>query len=193
MSDAITVMHFGGMHETPTGRHAWYAATQIPSELGGYYKIVRALMLAGFCLLCSTARGQFTVEVLPPVPTFRVIVIEPIKATPTFRQWYLVSESWCQACPVAKRRFLKLGWPEANILTIEQCRVRFGFRVPYVPYEFGEPVKVPKARAIRVMQSDADLIRLHDSLHNQASGLNTHWSYPGNIRDHLRSTHHVQL
>ena len=35
-------------------------------------------MLAGFCLVCSTAYGQFTVEVLPPVPTFSVVIQQPV-------------------------------------------------------------------------------------------------------------------
>ena len=55
------------------------------------------------------------------------------------RQQFLVSESWCHACPAAKQRFRSLGWPEANILTIAECYQRFGFRVPHVPYLFNEP------------------------------------------------------
>ena len=55
------------------------------------------------------------------------------------RQQFLVSESWCHACPAAKQRFRALGWPEANILTIAECRQRFGFSVPHVPYLFDDP------------------------------------------------------
>jgi hypothetical protein len=55
------------------------------------------------------------------------------------REWYLVSESWCQNCPAAKRRFRSLGWPESNILTIAECERRFGFRPGHVPFEFGDP------------------------------------------------------
>lgn len=188
---ALTVMHFGGRHETPTGRHASYAASQKPSELGGYYKIIRLLMLAGFCLMfCTTARGQFTVEVIPQVQSFSVVVQDlPAAPIKSVRQWYLVSEPWCGACPQAKARFLKLGWPPQNVLTISQCRTRFGFRVPYVPYEFGWP----RTPATQNVQSTQDLIELHDKIHNQASGLNTHWTYPRDIRTHLRSVHHVSL
>lgn len=192
MDNAITVMHFGGRHETPTSRHALYAGSQKPGELGGYYKIIRLLMLAGFCLLCcSTARGQFTVEVLPQVQTFSVVVIQPIaEPVQSVRQWFLVSEPWCPSCPRAKDRFLKLGWPPENVLTISQCRTRFGFRVPHVPYEFGWPVKSPATQKVQLTQ---DLIRLHDQLHNQASELNTHWTWPGDIRQHLQSVHNVSL
>lgn len=56
------------------------------------------------------------------------------------REWYLVSEAWCSHCPAAKRRFLSLGWPKENILTIAQCEAKFGFRPPHVPFEFGEPL-----------------------------------------------------
>lgn len=63
-----------------------------------------------------------------------------IKSRSKRREWYLVSESWCQNCPAAKRRFRDKGWPEANIITIAECKRRFNFSVPYVPFEFGEPV-----------------------------------------------------
>lgn len=60
-------------------------------------------------------------------------------AKQTRREWYLVSESWCAACPAAKKRFLSLGWPKQNILTIDECEQKFGFRPPHVPFEFGDP------------------------------------------------------
>lgn len=37
------------------------------------------------------------------------------------------------------------------------------------------------------------LIRMHDRIHNQASGLNTTWTWSGNLREHLRSVHGVAL
>lgn len=54
-------------------------------------------------------------------------------------QWFLVSESWCANCPAAKKKFLEKGWPESNVITMAECQRRFGFKPPYVPYEFGEP------------------------------------------------------
>jgi hypothetical protein len=58
---------------------------------------------------------------------------------PTQRQWFLVSESWCPKCPNAKKIFKAKGWPDSNILTIEECERRFGFRPSHLPFEFGEP------------------------------------------------------
>lgn len=72
---------------------------------------------------------QFTVSVEPAAPAFTVSVepvSEPAGVSPTPRQWYLVSESWCQNCPAAKKTFLSKGWPEANILTLAECERRFG-------------------------------------------------------------------
>ena len=62
---------------------------------------------------------------------------EPVKQTR--REWYLVSEPWCVYCPAAKKRFLSLGWPKENILTIAECEKCFGFRPDHVPFEFGDP------------------------------------------------------
>lgn len=61
------------------------------------------------------------------------------KVTAKRRQQFLVSELWCPSCPAAKARFKALGWPEENILTIAECRRRFGFSVPHVPYLFDDP------------------------------------------------------
>lgn len=68
----------------------------------------------------------------------------PVTAKPeppkqTRREWYLVSEPWCVYCPAAKKRFLSLGWPEANVLTLDECEKKFGFRPSKVPFEFGDP------------------------------------------------------
>ena len=38
-----------------------------------------------------------------------------------------------------------------------------------------------------------DLIRMHDRIHNQASGLNATWTWSGNLRDHLRTMHGLAL
>lgn len=62
---------------------------------------------------------------------------EPVKESR--RQWYLVSEPWCSACPAAKRRFLDKGWPKENILSLAECQAKFGFQPDHVPFEFGDP------------------------------------------------------
>jgi len=62
---------------------------------------------------------------------------EPVKQTR--REWYLVSEPWCSACPAAKRRFLDKGWPKENILSLAECQAKFGFQPDHVPFEFGDP------------------------------------------------------
>jgi hypothetical protein len=54
---------------------------------------------------------------------------------------------------------------------------------------------VPPAKPIPVNNgvTQRDLIQIHDRLHNQASGLNTTWTWPGDIRTHLRTVHGVSL
>lgn len=54
------------------------------------------------------------------------------------QQRFLVSESWCSACPAARSRFLSSGGSRENILTMAQSRQMFPkMRFPnYVPYEF---------------------------------------------------------
>ena len=77
---------------------------------------------------------------LQSVDLFPVTKQEEKPATKqTRREWYLVSEPWCVYCPAAKKRFLSLGWPESNILTLDQCEKKFGFRPSKVPFEFGDP------------------------------------------------------
>jgi len=96
-------------------------------------------------LLLFFVSDQFTVTVATPTPVFTVTVqektVEVTKVTVKTKKrgWYLVSESWCINCPPAKDRFKAKGWPEANIITNAECKKRFGFSVPYVPYEFQEP------------------------------------------------------
>ena len=58
---------------------------------------------------------------------------------PAFRQWYLVSEEWCRACPPKKKAFLAKGWPRKNIITLAQCQAMFGFQPSGIPYEFPDP------------------------------------------------------
>jgi len=84
-----------------------------------------------------TATGNYA----PPAADWPV---EEIKPTVEQRQFYLVSEEWCRNCPRAKAAFLAKGWPEENILTLDECERRFGFRPSGIPFEFGEPAKVAK-------------------------------------------------
>ena len=142
----------------------------------------------------------------PQVETPAVVLL------PQQRQWYLVSEDWCVNCPRAKRLFRSKGWPEDNILTIEKCYERFGFRPKSIPFEFGEPVKAAAAKSStgcgcssactcgcqsggdcncghavqRTQSSQADLIQLHNRLHGGVS-----WSWLGDLETHLRTTHGV--
>jgi hypothetical protein len=123
-----------------------------------YWETVRLLLLAGFCLLlcCSSS---FAEDIFKPTGKYLEVTTgdsEPVTLERTDnptrfkfsskmpakpqRQWYLVSEPWCGSCPVAKARFLSLGWSQENILTIAQCEAKFGFRPDHVPFEFGEPV-----------------------------------------------------
>lgn len=81
-----------------------------------------------FLLLCSMATAD---DIFKPTGRYAV--------QSSSRQWYLVSESWCVNCPAAKTRFLAKGWSPANVITIAECKARFGFTVPHVPYEFAEP------------------------------------------------------
>jgi len=104
---------------------------------------------------------------------------DPIKAAPKEpRQWYLVSEPWCPSCPAEKKKFLALGWPVSNVITIDECQRRFGFRPLRVPFAFGDPATM----------SQQEKITLHNMLH----GGNAH-NWPGDLTDHLESTHNVRV
>ena len=116
--------------------------------------------------------GQSTKEVAQPKPEPPKVVIA---AT---RQWYLVSESWCAACPAEKKKFLALGWPAANVLTIDECQRRFGFRPLRIPFAFGDP---------STMSQDEKV-----SLHNMLHGGRPH-NWPGDLTDHLEATHRVKV
>ena len=115
------------------------------------------------------------------------VVTETTTVT-THRQFYLVSESWCSHCPARKRIFLGKGWPESNVLTIAQCERRFGFRPPFVPYEFGEPLTKKEIRKTAVHMSHQDMVRLHNQLHGGGS-----WTWPGDLQTHLWTTHGLRV
>lgn len=61
--------------------------------------------------------------------------------------------------------------------------------------QIDEARHVPPAKPIPVNNgvTQRELIEMHDRLHNQASGLNTTWTWQGNLRDHLRTVHGVSL
>lgn len=166
---------------------------------GTYFPSILQLMLAGFCLLitCSQALGQFTVSVEPSF----TVTVEPVASTQ--RQWFLVSEPWCTHCPAAKATFISKGWPESNILTLDQCEARFGFRPDRVPFEFGEPLKptnevqptvtpsgttvtAPAQQPAEVSMSHSEMVALHNRLHGGGS-----WTWPGDLASHLQTTHGV--
>jgi hypothetical protein len=70
------------------------------------------------------------------------------------REWYLVSEPWCQYCPAAKDVFKAKGWPDENVITMDECERRFGFRPDKIPFEFGDPKWVSQAASKPVAKSD---------------------------------------
>lgn len=39
----------------------------------------------------------------------------------------------------------------------------------------------------------SDLVKIHDDLHNAASGMSTTWTWPGDLKTHLRTVHGVGL
>lgn len=109
---------------------------------------VLCLLLAGECfgqsIVMSGGRQSIIMSGVAGDPVGQQPVnVHPVDQPKSKRrEWYLVSEQWCSHCPAAKRVFLSKGWPESNILTIAECERRFGFRVPHVPFEFGEPQRV---------------------------------------------------
>lgn len=120
----------------PCGDHV-RIASESQTMYFAYFETLRLLLLAGFCflLLCLPSFGD---DIFKPTGRYAV--------QKTTRQWYLVSESWCSNCPAAKAKFRAKGWSESNVLTIEECRARFGFTVPHVPYEFPEPQAKPQGK-----------------------------------------------
>lgn len=132
------------------------------------------------------------IAIQPVHQSVPIVAIQPVQT----KQWFLVSEPWCSHCPAAKRTFLLKGWPVSNVLTIAQCKERFGFSVPYVPYEFGMDVSSPSPRPENVLQnatkpytqkmSHSEMVSLHNSLHGGGS-----WTWPGDLENHLREQHGV--
>lgn len=80
-------------------------------------------------------------EVPAAVPSIRfesVAALAPqLTATTakTIERW-LVSESWCSACPAAKTRFLRDGGKKSNIITIAQASELHGKSISGVPTEY---------------------------------------------------------
>jgi len=151
---------------------------------------------------------DFTVEVIRPVQRFTVVVqkspavpvVTPVipakkpdagipaseKTVTRVRQQYLVSEVWCGPCVAAKKRFLSLGWPQANILTLDECQRRFGFRPSRIPFEFTEPAKSEVAKPVSSARpmTHGEMVRLHNQLHGGAMH-----TWPGDLATHLETTH----
>jgi len=142
-----------------------------------YFAVIRAIIAGLFVYLVASTPAH-PEDVF--VPTGRYAQKQ------TQRQWYLVSEPWCSACPAAKARFLKLGWPKENILTIAQCEARFGFRPDHVPFEFGEPEATCKPALQVHSMSHSEMVALHNQLHGGGS-----WTWPGDLATHLRTAHGV--
>ena len=216
MSDSIEVRHFNGRMETPTGRDARIAASD-DWRGSGYFEIIRLLMLAGFVLLfCSTARGQFTVEVLPQVQRFDVVIQQSVMMVDADHYVVMFTRASCGPCHAyingGKLDELKLRFP-VTVIHAEQNTQWKHLSVPTfwlarrsdrkvltrytgstdVSIFVADVNRLTKPQIKQTVQSTQDMIRLHDQLHNQASGLNTHWTYPGDIRTHLQSVHHVSL
>ena len=211
-SDSITIMHFGGRHETPTGRHAAYAASQKPGELGGFYKTIRLLMLAGFAMLCM-------VQPVAGDDIFKATGRYAITTTISADHYVVMfTASWCGPCQAYKNsdKFtrLKARFPVTvvDVGTDRQWSKHVGSVPTFwlarrsdrkvlarytgltdVSIFVAEIDRLTKPQIKQKVQSTQDLIRLHDQLHNQASGLNTQWTYLGDIRTHLQSVHHVSL
>ena len=138
--------------------------------------------LIAFLLLCSAVQSE---DIFKPTGRYAVAETssEPVAKR---REWYLVSEPWCGSCPAAKARFLSLGWPQKNILTIAQCEARFGFRPDHVPFEFGEPEATCKPALQVQSMSHAEMVATHNRLHGGGS-----WTWPGDLATHLRTSHGV--
>ena len=127
----------------------------------------------------SESKGAIEPEPIAEPVAIEAKKSEPIKVSPTIsRQWYLVSEPWCAACPAEKKKFLALGWPSSNVITIDECQRRFGFRPLRIPFAFGEPTTM----------SQDEKVTLHNMLH----GGNSH-TWPGDLTDHLEATHSVKV
>ena len=139
--------------------------------------------LIAFLLLCSVSFGE---DIFKPTGRYAVAetTSEPLAKR---REWYLVSEPWCGACPAAKSRFLSLGWSEKNILTIAQCKAKFGFKPDHVPFEFGEPIQLSgNSGQLPVSMTHSEMVATHNRLHGGGS-----WTWPGDLATHLRTSHGV--
>jgi hypothetical protein len=109
-------------------------------------------------------------------PTGRYAVAQPAEVQQVKvkkRTRYIVSESWCRNCPARKALFIKNGWPAENVLTIAQCKHRFGFTVPHVPYEFEWDVSSESTYPENVSIPQAKINRSPPSRYIQWSGWGT--------------------
>ena len=160
------------IYALPCGDHVTIAAESNALFLQ-YFKTLRLLLLAGFCLLltCSPCNGD---DIFKPTGRYAVAqVAETVTVKTKTRTKYLVSEPWCTRCPAAKSRFLAAGWPEENVLTIEQARKRFNLTISYVPFEFDEPetTATPSPAVTRSAAESAAEKHLRDTHNIECSGL----------------------
>jgi hypothetical protein len=205
MSDAIEVRHFNGRMETPTGRDARVAARD-DWKGSGYFEIIRLLMLAGFVLLCIVrpacgddifkATGRYAISADHYVVMFTRASCGPCHAYITggkldrlklrFPVTVIHAEQNTQWKHLSVPTFWLARRSDRKVLTRYTGSTDVSIFVTEID-------RLTKPQIKQKVQSTQDLIKLHDHLHNQASGLNTYWTYPGDIRTHLRSFHHVSL
>lgn len=210
MSDSIEVRHFNGRMETPTGRDAQVAARD-DWQGSGYFEIIRLLMLAGFVLLfCSTARGQFTVEVLPQVQRFDVVIQQPVMMVDADHYVVMFTRASCGPCHAyidsGKLDELKLRFP-VTVIHAEQNTQWKHLSVPTfwlarrsdrkvltrytgstdVSIFVAEVDRLKKPQVRKSLHSHAEMVKLHNRLHGGGS-----WSWPGDLATHLRQAHNVE-
>ena len=75
-----------------------------------------------------------------------------------------------------------------------RCPVRVSRSVVVAARVLTAPAKAPlqAARAVKIAANPQDLVRLHNRLHNGHDG-GPHWTWPGNLEEHLRTAHGVQV
>ena len=210
MSDSITIMD-GGSAYVPNGREveaAMIAERDLWQYHPRYFQTLRLLLLAGFCLLC----------IVKPACGDDIFKATGQYAISSDHYVVMFTASWCGPCQAYKNsdKFtqLKARFPVTVVdVGVDRQWTKYVSTVPTfwlarrsdrkvltrytgstdVSIFVAEVNRLTKPQIKQKVQSTQDLIRLHDQLHNQASGLDTHWTYPGDIRTHLQSVHHVSL
>jgi hypothetical protein len=182
----------------------------------GYFGVVKALMLAGFCLVCSVSFGE---DIFKPTGRYEVAksTSEPVRQSPRLSR-YLVkfTSDTCGPCKSweAKERpqLDAVGvaitvvdcthgntWgvtrvPEFWIVDKSPRKVvqKFtGYTTAEVLYDsLSEPVSscelLGKAEQLPADMSHSEMVALHNQLHGGGS-----WTWPGDLATHLRTAHGV--